>query len=357
MKKIIPLLVLTFLISTIKVYGTIKEVVFNWNSPSVLWETAYGYMPCKETFNLRVTNCPANTTAVIVRIYESLGTGSFTGGGITKNSLRYVDYIAASVGAATPNDFTTTISPLLFSRYYFVEVQVTTTTNTSTTVNPNVRSTPPAVVVTAPSPTISSTVTTVTETTVVPAIPPANPPTITTKVKTEITEKRALAAPIFTIPLKSEISSIQLLATIGPTTFWKSGFVSPKTNIGFITGLKIKLKPVSTNPDIGRFGLYPVRSRASLVFGAVINDIKYGDSPINSVVIGLKPIIGGDWEFGNGAVGLTVAAVLGNQDQNIKLNTNQKLVSGLFIGLSFSSDVFHSLKSSVPATGLTNIQP
>ena len=323
-----------------------KEVEFNWLSPSISWEGQTGYAPCLEPFYIKVTNCPTGTSAVTIRLYESDGKKRSA---ITKAALMG-SYDAV---ARTGGEFSAFISDeLSFHRYYYVEVKLLTTRDSqaaATGSSATTLTTPE--VITRPSANV--TVRTITKTTSTPAPASVPAPAVAASSISETvitTMVQELSEPVYAIPLKSEISKLEFLGSIGAVGFGKSAFQSVDFNLAFVTGLKVKLKPVSTNPNIGRFGLYRFKSRWSAIFGTVINDLSYKSTDIKPAIFGLKPTVGIDFEFGDGAVGLSAGAILGKQDTKSKLTDAQSLVSGFFVGLSFSADVFQSFKRNIPAS-------
>lgn len=326
--------------------AALKEVVFNWNSPSILWETKTGYAPCLEPFNLKVIDCPPNTSFVEIFIYES--NDEIKMSRIVKDARSGQRFTAVSKGN---NEFLAFISKkLAFRRYYYFEVKITVTTSVSVnstsgvTVQENTNDPNPDA-----NPHITTTV--ITTTTVPPAAATAsNSPVVTTVTTTKTEHKYSKEAEkVYALPLKTEISSLEFLGSLGGATFFQSGWTHSDTNLGIVTGLKIKIRPVSSNPDIGRFGLYPIQSRFSFVIGTLINEVQYKETDITSSFIGLKPVIGLDLELFNGSVGLTGGTVIGNQQRIPALNDSKNTVFGLFFGLSFSADVFKKLKNNTPA--------
>lgn len=324
-----------------------KEVEFNWASPSILWEGETGYFPCLEPFYIKISNCPSGTSSVVVNIYESSGPDWSS---IVRSGLM-ASYTAV---ARTSGEYSAFVSSeLAFHRYYYAEVVLTTTSEAPVVETgsgaPTVRSERLAPTHPDANTTVQVTRKTVTR-------PPAGPGTTPAPATGSVTETtvttvvKEVPEPLFAVPSNSEISKLEFLGSIGAAGFGKSGFESTDFNLAFVTGLKIKVRPVSTNPNIGRFGLYPHASRYSLVLGTVVNDLSYKSTNIRPAIFGLRPVIGLDYEIGNGAIGVSAGAILGNQDTKSKLTDTQELVSGFFVGLSFSADVFQALRRNMPAS-------
>jgi len=327
--------------------GALKEVQFSWNDPFVRWGDQVNYVPCLEPFQIKIINCPAGTTRVQISIYQSSGKNLFID--VSKGTL-LATYNGA-VGSVGTEYLVLVSQKLSFKRFYYVEVSLTTSSLSSTTTS-GVAPTRSSTTSTAnPSASISIT-TTISTVVVPPAVAAVAAPGPITTTTTEIitVERKESAIPVYAIPFKSELSRLEFLGGIGAAEFSQPKFQNLDHNIGFVTGLKIKLRPVSSNPDIGRFGLYPRASRWSFIIGTVLNDLNYKSSNIKASVFGLKPILGIDFEFGNGALGLSSGVIIGDQDTGSKLNNNKSIVTGLFFGLSLSSDVFQALRKNIPAS-------
>jgi hypothetical protein len=160
---------------------------------------------------------------------------------------------------------------------------------------------------------------------------------------------------VFSTALKSELSDYEFYAGAAAVTFAAKHENNIECSPGIATGLKIKLRPTSTNPVYDSpYSLYPHLSRISIVAGAVINDLSYKSTVIKPLLVGLKPLVGLDFQFAK-RFGITVGAVFGNQDIQSALNSSQHIVAGLWLGLSFSSEVFQAFSNSVPATGLPKV--
>jgi hypothetical protein len=150
----------------------------------------------------------------------------------------------------------------------------------------------------------------------------------------------------YATPMKSEISKLEFFGGIGLVGFTQQKFKKFEPNIGFATGIKIKAFPVSTNPNIGRFGLSKW-SKVSLVIASMVNDLYYDGTELKSPIIGIKPTLGIDFEATEN-LAFSLNAVFVNQETKSKLSNKQNLATGFFISLSFSSELFKSFKSNTP---------
>jgi hypothetical protein len=160
-----------------------------------------------------------------------------------------------------------------------------------------------------------------------------------------VNETRTIRA--YATPLKNEISKLEFFGGIGLVGFTQEKLKKFEPNIGFATGMKIKFRPVSTNPNIGRFGLYPLGSRLSFVIATIVNDLYYNSTELKSPIIGIKPTIGFDIELTEN-LALSLSTVIVNQETKSKLTNKQNLAMGFFLSLSFSTEVFKSFKSNTP---------
>src|SRR5690606_21143642 len=111
-----------------------------------------------------------------------------------------------------------------------------------------------------------------------------------------------------------------------------------------------KFRPVSTNPDIGRFGLYPQKSKWSFVIGTVLSEVNYKSTKVEALPIGLKILAGLDWEFSDN-LGVTLGGVVGRQNMESKLTERRPVVVGVALGLSFSTAIFQAWNKTFPASG------
>lgn len=336
------------ILSSLSANADLKEVQFDWNTNTVLWDGRANFIPALEAFKIKVTNYPANASMVIIYVYESGGNNS---NDVYRTSPR-IPYAALKSG----NDFVVTISALRFHRFYYLEVEVVSvetqvsvpgaaqprvTNGTIELVNRNASGT-----------TIASTEGYVTRqviTTVTPATGAAPAAGAASEKRETIThESRILVLPVYTVPYRSEISKLEFLGGFGSALFSQKGSNETDGSIAFVTGLKIKWRPVSTNTSITRFGLYPFKSRISLVVGAVINELKYKTSTLQASFAGLKPIVGLDYELSE-SLGITAGAIIVNQPVSATLTDDTDTVVGVYLGLSFSFNAFEKFRANVPA--------
>lgn len=345
MKKVIIFCSFFTLIISVKSSAAIKEVKFDWNSPSISWEDRVGYLPCKEPFNIRIVNAPEHTVRVLVKIYNSSGnTGESLAGQIGSN-------YETNVSSSNSNDIIIFIpQKLTFHRFYYIEVELTTSTSNTTVTSPNTTASAPNLTTTVTTPranvTVTTTVNSSTVTTTAAAESTETTSTITTTTTVSTTETKRTDK-TYTVPLRSEISKIQFLGSLGDVMFVQNDFKNLNHNVALTTGLKLKFYPVSTNPNIGRFGLYPWKSRWSLVIGTVLSELSYKTTEIKSLGIGLKLAGGLDFEFTEN-IGISIAGVVGKQDTKSKLTSSQKTVVGFSVGLSFSTAIFQAVNKAFP---------
>lgn len=334
-----------------------KEVEFNWVSPSTIWSGQAGFVPCGEAFTINVNNCPENTTQVEIEIYESSGQ--------ILNSTNLAIAVAKTTTGQTytavkksSGVFSALISArLTFKRFYYIDVKLTTSRTTVTVTHSN--SPGPVVITQAPvnssvNSNISVVRTTTTSTQIV-VTPLPTPATIiidtitTTSVTQDTTQTKSLSGPVYAIPLKSEISTIQFYGAIGDGLFAQKDLKNLDHNIAMATGIQLKFWPVSTNENIGRFGLYPLRSRFSLVFATIITDLSYKSTNLTASFFGLKPVVGVGYEISPN-IGITGGAIFANQETGSKLTVSKNISTGFFFGLSFSADVFQAIHNNTPAS-------
>lgn len=287
MKK--SLFTLILLMCSIISSAALKELTYYYESNTLLWATKMNYVPCKEPFNIKLLNCPIGAS-IVINIYDS--TGKNTKKDLLGEGALFGQFTAVlKTGSTTEHN--ALINQVLDSRrFYFIEVVAT---------------------------------------------PAAGVAVTQSKIQ------------VYAIAPKDEISTMQFLGSIGDAMFFNKNKSNTYSNFALVTGVKFKLKPVSLNSEISRFGLYPRASRLAFVVGAVLNDLNYKSSTISSSAIGLKPMLGVDFEF-NKTIGITAGTVIGRQEKLPALNDNKRLVFGFFLGLSFSADVFQAFKSSLPAT-------
>lgn len=287
MKKILIILLLTGLVQQ-TVYGNtpLKEVEFDWNSPSIMWSGETHSIPCIEAFYIKVTNLPKDIKDIKIHIYETTG---FKYSEIAKDNNKKAIF---SCSKKSETEYSSLITKsLTFKRWYYVEVE----------------------------------------------IKDANDVVIKKDTK------------VYALYQKDEASNLEFYGAIGMAGFAQKNFSGFQPNLGFATGLKIKIRPVSTNPRIGRFGLYPRASRWSFVIGTIINDLTYKSTDLKAPIFGLKPVFGVDFEISRN-IGISCGGILVNQDTKSKLSSKQNLATGFWICLSFSADVFNGLKKNVPST-------
>lgn len=337
-------LVIVFSLISLPGFCDLKNVVFDWNKRSILWgDDVVNAIPCKEAFNLKIINCPDHIENVVVYFYQTKGNPA-----VIDSTKKVEMYFAQPTSVA--KEYVTTIPAQNFLRYFAVRVEITTAEPWPT----NESSTTDIIPVGTPNDSLDvSDLITVKSTLVVDTPKKHIPGDVI--MDTTIIRKTVMSkwnnAMVYSVPLKSEISSFEAYAAGGIVTFAGSGvFHEAEGNFAAVTGVKIRWKPTIDNPNIGKYDLY-FRSRFSFVIGAVLNDLDYKGSNINSAAIGLKPMLGINFEALN--IGLTIGTILGEQNIDPKLNNQTKLVSGLFFGLSFSSAVFSKFKEQVPATGLS----
>lgn len=264
----------------------LKEVEFDWNSPAIIWQGQTGKIPCLEPFYIKVKNLPAGIEEIQINVYKSTGKGSH------ENPIAKGDLMSSYTAVAkSDKEYSALVSnQLLFKRFYYIEVVVKTTT-------------------------------------------------ISLNKETKV----------YGLPMNNEISYIEFYGGIGMAGFGQKSFKGFEPNVGFATGLKVKLFPISTNKNIGRFGLYPKASRFSFVVATAINDLTYKSTDLKAILFGLKPIMGFDFEFSRN-IGISGGVVLANQDTKSKLTNQNNPVAGLWLSLTFSSAVFQSFRNTVPAS-------
>ncbi len=336
----VTFLVVVSLVSISANAQAFKEVEYDFESGIVTWQGQANYVPCGEPFILNIIKCPLNATDVTVDIYSSI---NHIYDSIKRAPQKWRTLVASK---KSPGVFTVTI-PLKFEfgRYYYIDVYPKTFS--TITENPNEK------IDTISQTNIEdqTTVLTIKKTTTKPSdkkVDDTAPVIITTIDTIRILKK--WSEKIYAIPAENEKTILEFNGSIGAATFWKEDFKSGFSNFAFVTGLNIHLRAISTNARVGRYKLYKL-SRYSFVLGAVVNDLKYKSSDITAAALGLKFLLGGNVQFGtNGKLGLTVGVVFGNQDTKSKFNSYPHYISGLFIGISLSDDIFKSLKSDVPAS-------
>ena len=337
------------MILSMRSFSATKEVVYDCSTNTLKWGYETRYIPCLETFNFKVINCPTGTTDVEVIFYESIGDDFMT----TKiDSTKGTPYIAAKT--ITTTEFIATIPSKSHKRYYFINVKIVS--KVSTTSDPNV-----TIASNFGKPKdlgsgITEQINTMTTTTKHPSSPTNTPSeTVTTTKDVITTQIKKIEDKVYAVPLKSELTYFEVLFSVSSISIPQNGvWGNADFKVGFISGLKFHFAPVSTsNPNIGRYALYPRLSKWSATIGALITDVSYKGVPISAALVGLRPTVGLDWETLNGALGISGGTFLGQQEIYPKLSTDKRLVAGFYLGLSFSADVFTRFKTQVPATGLT----
>ncbi len=304
-------------------YAQFKEVVFNPRiKPTLIWQGQTNLVPCLEPFTIKIEDIAFEGDTIIsgyLSIYNTTGEGTivspitstFSVQGSNKqkesqtlNTDNQNELIGKyEIASALNNTFTAFVSDRLKLRRYYDFVFIFYTKNGKNSSNEVIYS------------------------------------------------YKTVSARAYTRPLKSEISFFEFYGGIGAVIFTQAKFKKPETNMGFATGLKIKLYPVSTNTNIGRFGLYPMLSRPSLVIGALLSEAKYKNTDIKASWLGLKWVFGLDFEPTKD-FGITLSGVIGKQDVKSPLTINNNVVCGLLIGISLSTEAFQKLKSSLPANSL-----
>ncbi|HET6225518.1 MAG TPA: hypothetical protein VFF27_04500, partial [Bacteroidia bacterium] len=272
MKKLTIILSVFIGIMSQNTFGNtpLKEVEFNWSSPSVIWSGEPLSIPCKELFYIKIGDLPKSIKEVKINIYETTGIRYSE---IAKDNAQKTTFICVKKSETEYSALIT--KSLTFKRWYYVEVVVIDADNI------------------------------------------------------EITKD----AKAYALYQKDEASSLEFYGSIGMVAFTQNHFLGLQPNLGFATGLKIKLKPVSTNPKIGRFGLYPKASKWSLVIGTVINDLTYKSTDLKAPIFGLKPILGADFEI-SGNIGISCGGILVSQNTESKLSSRPNLSTGFWISLS-----------------------
>lgn len=162
----------------------------------------------------------------------------------------------------------------------------------------------------------------------------ANPKLITQKIETLV----------YTTPATSEISYIEGYTSLGALSFFnKKDNLGRKSDYQFaaLVGLQLKVRPVSTNTEIKRFGLFRYWSRPGFTLGTVITETTFKQSNIKSLALGLKPSVGIMLEISS-HIGLHVASVFGLQEAIPNTTDRNKIVVGMHFGLTISRKILQT---------------
>ncbi len=272
-----------FLITNLYSKNAFKEVTYDCEKNLFLFDGIANVVPCIEGFYIKPINVPEGTTKIEIKIYNSKDDKK-NGYPIVRDKI--VNTITINITPGAKVDLSGWNGAALErNRWYHFEIIITA----------------------------------------------SNPKTNSTKA--------------YASPPRNEISHIEFFGGIGAVGFSQKKIKDIKYGLGLATGLKIKLKPVSTNPNINRYQYYPKKSKFSLIVATMINDLTYRGTDLKSPILGLKPVIGLDYEFTKN-LGIGLSTVLVNQETKSKLTTQNNLSIGIFLCLSFSSDVFEAFKKN-----------
>lgn len=156
---------------------------------------------------------------------------------------------------------------------------------------------------------------------------------------------------VYTGIKETKTSRFGAYASLNAVGFWPKDFSEFYANPGFTTGVKIHFTKVIKDENIYRYTLNRFLSRCSFVIGATINDIYYKSTEIKPLILGLKPVVGFDFEV-NQHLGFTLGAVFGKQETNSSFTDRQEFVTGAFLGISLSTDIISELSKQTSNPGL-----